>query len=200
MKKRRPGRPCIYRPMIGALVAESIANGSSKKQACAEAGVAYSTLMRWQARKKSLRARIEEATQTCRKKRRKDLLFEGLAQELLRFGSHRHNRRPYRNPNAQPVKWMKLIQWWLVHRVPIDVLITPDIEAAACQRFKIPLAAWEEAKKRFPNLLPKVNQKRLRRMEYFLATGKLPPAGWTPPDPKNRSTGNVAPYARFWKR
>jgi hypothetical protein len=24
---------------------------------------------------------------------------------------------------------MKLIQWWLEHRVPIDVLITPDIEA-----------------------------------------------------------------------
>jgi hypothetical protein len=27
---------------------------------------------------------------------------------------------------------------------------------------------WEEAKKRFPKLLPKVNQKRLRRMEYAL--------------------------------
>jgi hypothetical protein len=64
-----------------------------------------------------------------------------------------------------PVKWMKLIQWWLLHRVPIDVLITPEIEAAACARFKIPPAAWEEAKKRFPNLLPKVNQKRLRRMD-----------------------------------
>jgi hypothetical protein len=45
---------------------------------------------------------------------------------------------------------MKLIQWWLVHRVPIDVLITPEIEAAACSRFKIPPAAWEEAKRRFP--------------------------------------------------
>ena len=98
-----------------------------------------------------------------------------------------------------PVKWMKLIQWWLLHRVPIDVLITPEIEAAACARFKIPPAAWEEAKKRFPNLLPKVNQKRLRRMEYFLETGELPPAGWTPPDPKNRSTQNLPPYASFWK-
>lgn len=113
--------------------------------------------------------------------------------------SHRHNRRPYRDPNAQPVKWMKLIQWWLVHRVPIDVMITPEIEAAASKRFKIPLAAWEEAKRRFPSLLPKVNQKRLRRMEYALATGKFPPRGWTPPDPKNRSTQNVAPYASFWK-
>jgi hypothetical protein len=113
--------------------------------------------------------------------------------------SHRHNRRPYGDPNAQPVKWMKLIHWWLVHRVPFDMIVTPRVEAAACVRFEIPEWKWEEAKKRFPNLLPKVNQKRLRRMEYFLAKGKLPPAGWTPPDPKNRSTQNVPPYASFWK-
>jgi hypothetical protein len=120
--------------MIGVALAESIANGSSKKRACTEAGVVYSTFMRWQARKKNLRARIDEATQTCRKKRRRDVLFEGfLAQQLARFGSHRHDRRPYRNPNAQPVKWMKLIQWWLVHRVPIDAMITPEIEAAVLQ-------------------------------------------------------------------
>ena len=96
--------------MIGVALAESIANGLSKKRACTEAGVVYSTFMRWQARKKNLRARIDEATQTCRKKRRRDVLFEGfLAQQLARFGSHRHDRRPYCNPNAQPVKWMKLI-------------------------------------------------------------------------------------------
>lgn len=50
-----------------------------------------------------------------------------------------------------------------------------------------------------PNLLQKVNQKRLRRIEYALETGTFPPAGWTPPDSKNRSTQNVAPYASFWK-
>jgi NADPH:quinone reductase-like Zn-dependent oxidoreductase len=77
--------------------------------------------------------------------------------------------------------------------------ITPEIEAAACSRFKIPPAAWEEAKRRFPRLLFKVNQKRLRRIEYALKTGMLPPAGWTPPDPNNRSTQNVPPYASFWK-
>jgi hypothetical protein len=93
--------------------------------------------------------------------------------------SHRHNRRRYRDPNAQPVKWMKLIQWWLVHRVPIDMIITPQIEAAACARFKIPEWKWEEAKKRFPSLLLTVNQKRLRRIEYAIETGTLPPAGWT---------------------
>jgi hypothetical protein len=94
---------------------------------------------------------------------------------------------------------MKLIQWWLVHRIPIEMIIRPQIEAAARTRFKIPERKWEDAKKRFPNLLPKVNQKRRRRMEYFLATGKLPLAGWTPPDPKNRSTQNVPLYASFWK-
>ena len=75
----------------------------------------------------------------------------------------------------------------------------PILFIAACARFKIPEWKWEEAKKRFPDLLQKVNQKRLRRTEYVLATGKLPPNGWTPPDPKNRSTQNVPPYAQFWK-
>jgi len=94
---------------------------------------------------------------------------------------------------------MKLIQWWLVHRGPIEMIITPPVEAAACARFKIPDWKWEEAKKRFPSLLQKVNQKRLRRMEYGLETGIFPQNGWTPPDPKNRSTQNVAPYMQFWK-
>jgi hypothetical protein len=78
-------------------------------------------------------------------------------------------------------------------------MITPEIEAAACLRFEIPEWKWKNAKQWFPKLLPKVNQKRLRRMEYTLETGKFPPDGWTPPDPKNRSTQNVSPYASFWK-
>jgi hypothetical protein len=145
---------------------------------------------------------MEEAEQMCRDNQRMERELEALLSKKpteSNVRSHRHNRRPYRDPNAQPVKWMKLIHWWLVHRVPFDVLITPEIEATACNRFKIPLAAWEEAKKRFPSLLSEVNQKRLRRMEYFLATGNLPPNSWTPPDPKNRSTQNVPPYASFWK-
>ena len=32
-----------------------------------------------------------------------------------------------------------------------------------------------------------------------LEPGTVPSAGWTPPDPKNRSTQNVSPYAHFWK-
>jgi hypothetical protein len=40
-----------------------------------------------------------------------------------------------------------------------------QIEAAACKRLKIPERKWEEAKKRFPSLLPKVNRKQLRRMD-----------------------------------
>jgi hypothetical protein len=55
------------------------------------------------------------------------------------------------------------------HRVPIDLIITPPVEAAACIWFKIPEWKWENAKQRFPKLLIKVNQKRLRRIEYALA-------------------------------
>ena len=142
VKKR--GRPWVYSRVIGAAVAESIANSSSKKQACAEAGVAYSTFMRWQRQKRSLRTLLEEAAQTWRDDKRmecdlKVLLSKKLAEPDVR--SHLHDRRPYRDPNAQPVKWMKLIQWWLVHRVSVDKIVTPQIEAAACVRFKIPLAA-----------------------------------------------------------
>jgi hypothetical protein len=158
--------------------------------------------MRWQRQKRSLRVLVEEAKRMYRDRQRVEFGLETLFSEEtteLKVRSHLHNKRPYRDPNAQPVKWMKLIQWWLVHRVPIDMIITPTVEAAACARFKIPEWKWEEAKKRFPKLLQKVNQKRLRRIEYALETGTFPPAGWTPPDPKNRSTQNVAPYARYWK-
>lgn len=158
--------------------------------------------MRWQRQKPRLRRLVEEGRREYCERADADceleMLLSGKPTES-HTRPHLHNRRPYRDPDAQPVKWMKLIQWWLLHRIPIDMIITPQIEAAACMRFNIPEWKWEEAKKRFPNLLPKVNQKRLRRMDYVLATGKLPPQGWTPPDPKNRSTQNVPPYASFWK-
>src|ERR1700751_873259 len=200
--KRSRGRPWVYNVETARAIAASIVVGASKKEACEKAGVAYPSLMRWQRQKRSLQRLLEEAEQTWRDNQRmerdlKVLLFEETVE--LNVRSHLHNRRPYHDPNAQAVKWMRLIQWWLVHRVPIDEIITPEIEAAACRRFKIPVWKWEEGKKRFPSLLPKVNQKRLRRMDYVLETGKLPPNGWTPPDPKNRSTQNVAPYASFWK-
>jgi hypothetical protein len=158
--------------------------------------------MRWQRQKASLRRLLEEAEQMwCDSQRIQRDLKVLLSEELVELDncSHHHNRRPYRDPSTQPVKWMKLIQWWLLHRVPIDMVITPQVEAAACMRFKIPEWKWKDAKQRFPKLLIKVNQKRLRRMEYALETGMVPPAGWTPPDPMNRSTQNVAPYAQFWK-
>jgi hypothetical protein len=201
--ERSRGRPWVYNVETARLIAASIAEGTSKKQACLKAGVAYSSFMRWQRQKPSLRRLVEQAERTYRDNQRMEcdlgmLLSDKPIESNVR--SYRHNRRPYRDPDAQPVKWMKLIQWWLVHRIPIDMIITPTVEAAACARFKVPEWKWEEAKKRFPSLLPKVNQKRLRRMEYALEAGKFPPIGWTPPDPKNRSTQNVAPYARFWKR
>jgi hypothetical protein len=200
--KRSRGRPWVYDGETARSIAASIAAGASKKQACEKLGVAYSSFMRWQRQEPSLRKSLEEAEQTWRDNQRMERDLEVLLSEKpieINIRSHFHNRRPYRDPSAQPVKWMKLVQWWLLHRVPIDEIITPEIEASACRRFKIPEWKWKEAKKRFPNLLLKVNQKRLRRMDYILATGKFPPDGWTPPDPKNRSTQNVAPYAQFWK-
>ena len=158
--------------------------------------------MPWQRQNRSLRRLVEKAEQMWRDNQRMERELEMLLSEQpieINTRSRLHNRRPYRDPDAQPVKWMKLIHWWLLHRVPIDVVVTPEIEAAACRRFKIPWEDWEEAKNRFQRLLPKVNQKRLRRVEYALQTGTIPPGGWTPPDPKNRSTKNVAPYASFWK-
>ena len=96
-------------------------------------------------------------------------------------------------------------QWRWVVAGGIGLKLMPSIfcfrvtELPISVRFKIPEWKWEEAKKRFPSLLQKVNQKRLRRMEYALETGKFPPQGWTPPDPENRSTQNVPPYASSWK-
>src|SRR5258708_36661877 len=186
--KRSRGRPWVYDLETARSIAASIADGASKKEACVKAGVAYSSFLRWQRQKRNLRRLVEEAETECYERARADRELETLFSENpteLNVRSNHHNRRPYRDPNAQLVKWMKLIQWWLVHRVPIDMIITPPVEAAACLRFKIPEWKWEEAKKRFPNLLAKVNQKRLRRIEYALATGKFPPAGWTPPAPNN---------------
>lgn len=201
MKIRR-GRPWVYSKATVRAIAQAIENGASKKQACADVGVAYSSFMRWQRQKRAVQRLIEDAERTYSQRRRArrelEILVWGKSPEF-KHARDGHNRRPYRDPDAQPVKWMKLIQWWLVHRVPLDKMITAAVEAAACARFKIPEWKWEEAKQRFPKLLLKVNQKRLRRIEYALERGKFPPKGWTPPDPKNRATQNASPYARFWK-
>jgi hypothetical protein len=190
--KRSRGRPWVYDLETARSIAALIADGASKKEACEKAGVAYSSFMRWQRENRSLRRSVEKARRMCRDNQRMERDLEVLLSEKateLNIRSHLHNRRPYRDPNAQPVKWMKLIQWWLLHRVPLDMIMTPDIEAAACTRFKIPEWKWEEAKKRFPKLLPKVNQKRLRRMEYALETGKFPTTGWTPLTPRTARHG-----------
>jgi hypothetical protein len=128
--------------------------------------------MRWQRQEPSLRKSLEEAEQTWRDNQRMERDLEVLLSEKpieINIRSHFHNRRPYRDPSAQPVKWMKLVQWWLLHRVPIDEIITPEIEASACRRFKIPEWKWKEAKKRFPNLLLKV----MKRKAFFFQTSQI---------------------------
>jgi hypothetical protein len=97
--------------------------------------------MRWQRQKASLRRSLEEAKRMCRDNQRMERELEMLLSEKpveLNLRPNFHNRKPYGDPGAQPVKWMKLVQWWLLHKVPIEMIITPEIEAAACMRAKIP--------------------------------------------------------------
>jgi hypothetical protein len=125
--------------------------------------------------KRRFRRLVEEAETECYERARANCELEALLSEEpteLNVRSHLHNRRQYRDPNAQPVKWMKLIQWWLVHRVPIDMIITPPVEAAACMRFKIPESKWEDAKQRFPKLLIKVSGTILWSYQEGAAPGR----------------------------
>ena len=53
---------------------------------------------------------VEQAERMCRENQRMERDLEVLLPEKpteLNIRSHLHNRRPYRDPNAQPVKWMK---------------------------------------------------------------------------------------------
>ena len=55
---------------------------------------------------------MEEAARICRAKRWRTAFLEGLFfDQPVNFetSAHGHNKRPYRDPDAQPVKWMKLI-------------------------------------------------------------------------------------------
>jgi hypothetical protein len=69
------------------------------------------------------RGLLEESVRMWRDNQRMERELEALLSEkpaVLNVRSRLHNRRPYRDPFAQPVKWMKLIQWWLLHRVSMD--------------------------------------------------------------------------------
>lgn len=110
MKKR--GRPSVYSLETGRSLEMLIAGGATKKQACIDMGVAYSSFMRWQARDKRLRTLIEEATKIRHEKHRREAFWKGLFSEQrveVNSSFPGHNRRPYRDKDAQPAKWMKLI-------------------------------------------------------------------------------------------
>ena len=55
--------------------------GASKKEACVKAGVAYSSFMRWQRQKLSLRRLVEEAERMCRDNQRVERDLEVLLSE-----------------------------------------------------------------------------------------------------------------------
>src|SRR5258708_36238819 len=59
--ERSRGRPWVYNVETARSIAESIGEGASKKQACENAGAAYSSFMRWQRQKPSLRRLVKKA-------------------------------------------------------------------------------------------------------------------------------------------
>lgn len=71
-----------------------------------KARVAYSSFMRWQRQKREFRRLIEESEQmwrdSQRMKRELGMLLSGKTTES-NTRSDLHNRRPYRDPNAQPL-------------------------------------------------------------------------------------------------
>ena len=94
---RSRGRPWVYGVETARSIAAAIAEGASKKEACAKAGVAYSSFMRWQRQNRSLRRSVEKARQMwrdsqCMERDLKVLLSEEPVE--IDKPSHRHNRRP----------------------------------------------------------------------------------------------------------
>jgi uncharacterized protein YeeX (DUF496 family) len=71
-----------------------------------KAAAAYSSFLRWQRQKRTLRRLVEEAEREWRDNQRMErdlrvLLSQEPTEPNVR--SDFHNRRPYRDPNAQPV-------------------------------------------------------------------------------------------------
>jgi len=95
VNKRSRGRPWVYDVETGRSIAALIAEGVSKKEACAKAGVAYSSFMRWQCQKRDFRRLLEEAEQMWRDNQRMERDLEALLSEKpveLNVRSHLHNR------------------------------------------------------------------------------------------------------------
>jgi hypothetical protein len=84
-----------------------------------------------------------------------------------------------------PNKRVRLILWWVLYRVALDV----DIEAnslwrlSAREHLKLDKDGLRGIAIRFPRHWARMLEKRARRLAYARANGGYCPEGWTPPAP-----------------
>lgn len=126
--------------------------------------------------------------------------FPHIGEEMGNAGSHPLilMNTPPPISASKPTKQMRLVCWFLLHRVHPETLPTEEHEREACKRFRLQWEKWTAAKLQFPGLIEKVHAKRARVLAYGRIHGKVT-LGWTPPDPADRRTANVH-YGHFgWK-
>ena len=149
---------------------------TSKASAARAAGISLATLMRWQHQHPVLRQAWADGHR-----------FRYITSQ--RAIAERAALRPRR---PLPTRQMRLVAWFLVHRVRLGATVTAEHVQRACVRVNLSLEAWEAGCAMFPDLLASVGRKRARRWAYALEHGEIQ-IGWTPPDPNNPRTA-----ARAW--
>lgn len=171
-KRVRCGRPSKATPERLASLAAELRRWEihgNKATVAQAAKISLATLMRWQKQHRELREIWERGCQLRCQRRA----------ETCRQRADLYPRLPTRQ--------MRLICWFLVHRVCIRASVTPEHERNACKRVNLSLSGWEDARLRFPQLLDSVRARRARRYAFLLEHGSVP-VGWTPPDPNNLRT------------
>ena len=95
-------------------------------------------------------------------------------------------------------KRFRLALWWLVYRLPVLDGINRETEELGRKHCKYSEEAWARDRADFQSQWERMLAKRERRFRWYQKHGKVPD-GWTPPDPKDHTPGNI-PNERWWPR
>ena len=178
-RKHRTGRPTKATRVLLEVLAAALSDGEkhpTKAAAAKAAGISLATLMRWQRLHPWL----------C------DVWGKGRHVRYLRCVNARQAKTASHQSSPRPTRQMRLVCWFLVHRVRLLVPLTVEHMRRACAQVNFSADAWKAACQRYPRLLASVVCKRARRRAYLLEHGEIR-EGWTPPDPNNYRTA-----ARAW--
>src|SRR5207248_269020 len=102
------------------------------------------------------------------------------------------------NGEMKPTRHLRLVLWFLLHKIHPQVELTREHELLACEHCRMPIASLDQSKTDFPNLWERLYAKRQRRLDYLLLHRSIP-EGWTPPNPLERRSRNV-PIGAWMKR